>query len=85
MQCASTCPVITYNSLFHEQHGHLKMLGGYLEFFMNPTLATTYVRLKRELYELVHEKVCNICTMTILFFRFSELIEYIIIDENSFT
>ncbi|CAH9064353.1 unnamed protein product [Cuscuta epithymum] len=40
-------------------HGHLKMLGGYLEFFMNPTLATTYVNLKRELDGLIHEKLLN--------------------------
>ncbi|VFQ97844.1 unnamed protein product [Cuscuta campestris] len=40
-------------------HGHLKMLGGYLEFFMKPALATTYARLKRELDELIHEKLLN--------------------------
>lgn len=34
------------------------MLGGYLEFFMNPALANTYVSLKRELEELIHNKVC---------------------------
>lgn len=43
--------------LFNWQNGHLKMLGGYLEFFMKPALAETYVTLKRELDELIQSKV----------------------------
>ncbi|XP_043700742.1 DExH-box ATP-dependent RNA helicase DExH3-like isoform X2 [Telopea speciosissima] len=39
--------------------GHLKMLGGYLEFFMKPALADTYLNLKRELDELVQNKLLN--------------------------
>ncbi|KAM7471108.1 hypothetical protein LguiA_009291 [Lonicera macranthoides] len=39
--------------------GHLKMLGGYLEFFMKPDLAGTYTSLKRELEELVQKKLMN--------------------------
>ncbi|XP_059643841.1 DExH-box ATP-dependent RNA helicase DExH3-like [Cornus florida] len=39
--------------------GHLKMLGGYLEFFMNPALAGTYISLKRELEELIQKKLLN--------------------------
>ncbi|ONM30512.1 DExH-box ATP-dependent RNA helicase DExH3 [Zea mays] len=39
--------------------GHLKMLGGYLEFFMNRDLASTYVSLKRELENLIHCKLQN--------------------------
>ncbi|KVI04421.1 protein of unknown function DUF1605 [Cynara cardunculus var. scolymus] len=39
--------------------GHLKMLGGYLEFFMKPGLAGTYLALKRELNELIHMKLLN--------------------------
>lgn len=39
------------------QDGHLKMLGGYLEFFMKPDLAHTYVTLKKELEELILNKV----------------------------
>ncbi|MCL7032494.1 hypothetical protein MKW94_002396 [Papaver nudicaule] len=39
--------------------GHLKMLGGYLEFFMKPALAETYLILKRELDELIHNKLLN--------------------------
>lgn len=42
------------------QDGHLKMLGGYLEFFMKPALADTYLKLKRELDELIHDKVSGI-------------------------
>ncbi|KAK7320141.1 hypothetical protein RJT34_04875 [Clitoria ternatea] len=39
--------------------GHLKMLGGYLEFFMKPELAKTYLSLKRELEELVQRKLLD--------------------------
>ncbi|KAK9668827.1 hypothetical protein RND81_13G089500 [Saponaria officinalis] len=39
--------------------GHLKMLGGYLEFFMKPALSDTYLCLKRELNELVHIKLTD--------------------------
>ncbi|CAL9749959.1 DExH-box ATP-dependent RNA helicase DExH3-like [Musa acuminata AAA Group] len=39
--------------------GHLKMLGGYLEFFMNPDLQSTYLNLKRELEELIYFKLVN--------------------------
>ncbi|XP_010551147.1 PREDICTED: DExH-box ATP-dependent RNA helicase DExH3 [Tarenaya hassleriana] len=39
--------------------GHLKMLGGYLEFFMKPSLADTYIGLKGELDELIHNKLLN--------------------------
>jgi hypothetical protein len=40
-----------------QQDGHLKMLGGYLEFFMNRDLASTYLSLKSELESLIHSKV----------------------------
>lgn len=33
------------------------MLGGYLEFFMKPALAVTYLSVKRELEELIQRKV----------------------------
>ncbi|XP_043694999.1 DExH-box ATP-dependent RNA helicase DExH5, mitochondrial-like [Telopea speciosissima] len=39
--------------------GHLKMLGGDLEFFMKPALADTYLNLKRELDELIQNKLLN--------------------------
>ncbi|EEF41979.1 ATP-dependent RNA helicase, putative [Ricinus communis] len=39
--------------------GHLKMLGGYLEFFMKPALADTYLSLKRELEELIQKKLLD--------------------------
>lgn len=35
------------------------MLGGYLEFFMNPTIAEMYRSLRRELDELIHTKVSD--------------------------
>ena len=35
------------------------MFGGYLEFFMKPTLASIYVSLKKELDELIQKKVCR--------------------------
>lgn len=33
------------------------MLGGYLEFFMNPSIADTYLSLREELDELIQNKV----------------------------
>uniref|UniRef100_M8AXW3 RNA helicase n=1 Tax=Aegilops tauschii TaxID=37682 RepID=M8AXW3_AEGTA len=39
--------------------GHLKMLGGYLEFFMSRDLASTYLNLKGELENLIHCKLQN--------------------------
>ncbi|KAG9449015.1 hypothetical protein H6P81_008980 [Aristolochia fimbriata] len=39
--------------------GCLKMLGGYLEFFMKSDLADTYLTLKQELDELIQTKLLN--------------------------
>ncbi|KAJ4709838.1 putative ATP-dependent RNA helicase [Melia azedarach] len=39
--------------------GHLKMMGGYLEFFMNPSVADLYQCLRRELDELIQNKLLN--------------------------
>ncbi|CAH1423863.1 unnamed protein product [Lactuca virosa] len=39
--------------------GHLKMLGGYLEFFMEPSLAEMYLNLRKELDELFQYKLLN--------------------------
>ncbi|XP_057960511.1 DExH-box ATP-dependent RNA helicase DExH5, mitochondrial isoform X2 [Malania oleifera] len=39
--------------------GHLKMLGGYLEFFMKPAVAEMYQSLRRELEELIQSKLLN--------------------------
>lgn len=36
------------------------MLGGYLEFFMNPAIAEMYRNLRRELDELIHTKVSDV-------------------------
>ncbi|KAL4579620.1 hypothetical protein LXL04_015774 [Taraxacum kok-saghyz] len=37
--------------------GHLKMLGGYIDFFMDPSLAESYVNLKQELDQLLQKKL----------------------------
>ncbi|XP_012075701.1 DExH-box ATP-dependent RNA helicase DExH5, mitochondrial isoform X1 [Jatropha curcas] len=39
--------------------GHLKMLGGYLEFFMKPDVAEIYQSLRRELDEFIQTKLLN--------------------------
>ncbi|PSR87768.1 DExH-box ATP-dependent RNA helicase [Actinidia chinensis var. chinensis] len=39
--------------------GHLKMLGGYLEFFMKPAVAEMYQSLRRELDVLIQNKLLN--------------------------
>ncbi|KAI3516708.1 hypothetical protein L1887_15678 [Cichorium endivia] len=39
--------------------GHLKMLGGYLEFFMDPSMAEMYLNLRKELDELFQCKLLN--------------------------
>eukprot|EP01018_Ginkgo_biloba_P010933 Gb_08623 [translate_table: standard] len=39
--------------------GHLKMLEGFLEFFMQPDLAETYLKLKEELDVLIQKKLEN--------------------------
>ncbi|CAI0431841.1 unnamed protein product [Linum tenue] len=39
--------------------GHLKMLGGYLEFFMKPAMAEMYMNLRRELDELIQVKLLH--------------------------
>ncbi|KAM7270596.1 hypothetical protein ACFE04_029810 [Oxalis oulophora] len=39
--------------------GHLKMMGGYLEFFMQPALAEMYQTLRRELDEIIQVKLLN--------------------------
>ncbi|XP_059649653.1 DExH-box ATP-dependent RNA helicase DExH5, mitochondrial-like [Cornus florida] len=42
-----------------DSDGHLKMLGGYLEFFMKPATAEMYQTLRRELDELIQTKLLN--------------------------
>ncbi|KAI3433192.1 RNA helicase [Psidium guajava] len=39
--------------------GHIKMLGGYLEFFTNPAIANMYASIKREMDELIQMKLNN--------------------------
>ncbi|PON59154.1 DEA(D/H)-box RNA helicase family protein [Trema orientale] len=40
-----------------EQAGHLKMLDGYIDFFMDPSLADCYLKLKEELNNLIQGKL----------------------------
>lgn len=47
------------NIMKGEMDGHLKMLGGYLEFFMKPGMAETYLNLKRELEDFIQLKLLN--------------------------
>ncbi|KAK3036728.1 hypothetical protein RJ639_030552 [Escallonia herrerae] len=42
-----------------EIEGHVKMLGGYLEFFMKPSIAALYQSLRRELEDLIQIKLLN--------------------------
>lgn len=42
-----------------DSDGHLKMLGGYLEFFMKPAVADMYLCLRRELDDLIQDKLLN--------------------------
>ncbi|KAL0424689.1 UNVERIFIED_CONTAM: DExH-box ATP-dependent RNA helicase DExH5, mitochondrial [Sesamum radiatum] len=42
-----------------DMDGHLKMLGGYLEFYMDPALAELSQSLRRELDELIQIKLLN--------------------------
>ncbi|KAJ9185274.1 hypothetical protein P3X46_004927 [Hevea brasiliensis] len=39
------------------QAGHLKMLDGYIDFFMDPSLAECYLKLKEEFDKLIQEKL----------------------------
>ncbi|KAL4289078.1 hypothetical protein HN51_056777 [Arachis hypogaea] len=45
------------NLLKGDADGHLKMLGGYLEFFMEPPVADLYQCVKRELDDLIQRKL----------------------------
>ena len=42
------------------QDGHLKMLSGFLEFFMKPDVAEMYQKLRLKLEELIQKKVSGI-------------------------
>ncbi|KAL5647306.1 hypothetical protein ACJX0J_041661, partial [Zea mays] len=37
------------------QAGHLKMLDGYIDFFMDPSLSECYLQLKEELDKLIQQ------------------------------
>jgi ATP-dependent RNA helicase DHX36 len=42
-----------------EGTSHLRMLDGYLEFFMEPELAEIYLKIKEDLDELIQKKLQN--------------------------
>lgn len=48
---------VLLSRVFLFQAGHLKMLEGYVDFFMDPSLAECYTKLKEELDKLVKKKV----------------------------
>jgi ATP-dependent RNA helicase DHX36 len=41
------------------QAGHLKMLDGYIDFFMDPSLSECYLQLREELDKLIQKKVSH--------------------------
>lgn len=43
--------------VFCDKAGHLKMLDGYIDFFMDPSLAECYLQLKEELDKLIQKKL----------------------------
>ena len=42
-----------------DEPGHLVMNGGYLEWFMEPSVALMYLRLRKELDDLISSKLAN--------------------------
>uniref|UniRef100_A0A7N0VCD2 RNA helicase n=1 Tax=Kalanchoe fedtschenkoi TaxID=63787 RepID=A0A7N0VCD2_KALFE len=42
-----------------DSDGHLQMLGGYLEFFMEPSVAGMFLTVRRELDEVIQSKLLN--------------------------
>lgn len=51
------CVIFYWNWIFSFQDNHLKMLGGYLEFFMEPDVADMYLSIRRELDDFIQSKV----------------------------
>jgi hypothetical protein len=54
------------------QAGHLKMLDGYIDFFMDPSLSECYLQLKEELDKLIQQKVSH-AVKSVHFSKFSRL------------
>lgn len=52
-----SCLMFYWNSTLFYQDNHLKMLGGYLEFFMEPSVAEMYQSIRRELDDFIQSKV----------------------------
>lgn len=57
MKLYATVIVVIHDYVHLGQDGHLKMLGGYLEFFMKPAVAEMYQCLRGELDDLIQNKV----------------------------
>jgi len=46
-----------WNPTLFYQDNHLKMLGGYLDFFMDPSVVEMYQSIRRELDAFIQSKV----------------------------
>jgi ATP-dependent RNA helicase DHX36 len=55
--CLRCCALWLLAVMF--QAGHLKMLDGYIDFFMDPSLSECYLQLKEELDKLIQQKVSH--------------------------
>ncbi|KAK1287160.1 putative pre-mRNA-splicing factor ATP-dependent RNA helicase [Acorus calamus] len=53
---------MSFKTMEDGQAGHLKMLDGFIDFFMNPCLAECYWNLKFELDKLIQKKLQNLST-----------------------
>lgn len=60
----------------------MKMLGGYLEFFMKPELAATYLSIKRELDELLQKKVCIWAPVAVCYIHLECLLSNVILVQQ---
>lgn len=52
-----SCLVFYLNPTLFYQDNHLKMLGGYLEFFVDPSVVDLYQSIRRELDAFIQSKV----------------------------
>ncbi|RHN40516.1 putative RNA helicase [Medicago truncatula] len=61
-----------------KQPGHLKMLDGYVDFFMDPNLADCCLKLKGELDRLIQKKVSRFFSFAMIF------LVYLLIQDRVF-
>lgn len=52
-----SCLMFYWNPTLFYQDNHLKMLGGYLDFFMDPSVVEMYQSIRRELDAFIQSKV----------------------------